>query len=476
MNGRINIFNMSSLPKPLLFGGFAAVGCLLGAILGEALLNVTQAPALPPVSHELILLIDSSGSMEGKKLQEVKLAAIEFIKRRQSSFNNFGVISFGNVASEIANFNTDLISMEEKINNLKSGGGTPMAHALKLAISKFSSISEQQSILIFTDGKPNEEEASKVAAEVVRKANINIVAVATDDADILLLNKITADPLLVFSTSLGNFDSAFKLAEKAIYERNIITSSPIAVTETSLIYTSLRIGSWTILLVLGIALALIISQNLYLRRRSLTVSEGLIAVVSCIIIGLIAGGVGQLLYGLVPENPNLDIFSRIIAWSILGVLLGRGVAFFIPNLKAIPVMISGGIGGAIAASGFLSAAYMFADIPARLLGAIILGFAIGLMVGITEYVKKAWLIVHWGPKDSSIINLGDEPILVGSSNKAHVYLPKSQNFPAEMGTITFVGGEISFHNKATGKKQVLRDGNKWDIGSVTIEVRALEES
>lgn len=468
---------MISLPKPLLFGSFAAVGCLLGAIVGEALLYATQAPpAHPPVYHDVILLIDTSGSMEGKKLQEVKLAAIEFIKRRQSSFNKIGVIGFGNVAYEIADFNTDLISIEIKINHLHSAGGTPMAHALKLASSKFNVTSEEKSILIFTDGKPNEEQATKVAGELVRKAGIKIVAVATEDADILLLNKVTADPLLVFSTSIGNFDSAFKQAEKAIYERDIITFTPTAVTEKSLFFTSLRIGSWTILLGLGIALALIISQNFYLRRRYLTRSELVIAIFSCIIIGLLAGGFGQVIYGLIPENPNLDLFSRIIAWSILGILLARGMALFIPNLKPIPVMISGGIGGAIAASGFLSAAYIFADIPARFLGAIILGFAIGVMVGITEYVKKAWLVVHWGSKDSSIINLGDEPILVGSSNQAHVYLPKNQGFPDEMGNITFVGGEISFHNKATGEKQVLRDGNKWNIGTVTIEVRALEDN
>lgn len=467
---------MISLPKPLLFGSFAAVGCFLGAIVGEALLYATHTPPPPPVYHDVILLIDSSGSMEGKKLQEVKLAAIEFIKRRQNSFNKISVIGFGNVAYEVADFNTDLISLEANINNLHAGGGTPMADGLKLAGSKFNVHSEEKSILIFTDGKPNEEEATKVAGELVRKAGIKIVAVATDDADILLLNKVTADPLLVFSTSVGNFDLAFKQAEKAIYERDIITSSPTAVTEKSLIFSSLRIGAWTILLGLGIALALIVSQNFYLRRRYLTISEFAIAVVSCIIIGLLAGGFGQVIYGLIPENPNLDIFSRIIAWSILGILLARGMALFIPNLKPIPVMISGGIGGAIAASGFLSAAYIFADIPARFLGAIILGFAVGVMVGITEYVKKAWLVVHWGPKDSSIINLGDEAILVGSSNKAHVYLPKSENFPEEMGTITFIDGEITFHNKATGDKQVLRDGNKWDIGTVTIEVRALEEN
>lgn len=467
---------MISLPKPLLFGSFAAVGCFLGAIVGEALLHATYTPPPPPVYHNVILLIDSSGSMEGKKLQEVQLAAIEFIKRRKSSFNKISVIGFGNVAYEVADFNSDLVSLQIKINNLHAGGGTPMADGLKLAGSKFNANTEENSILIFTDGKPNEDKATKLAAELVRKAGIKIVAVATDDADVLLLNEVTADPLLVFSTSVGNFDSAFKQAEKAIYERDIITSNPTAVTKKSLFFSSLRIGSWTILLGLGIALALIVSQNFYLRRRYLTISEFAIAVVSCIIIGLLAGGFGQVIYGLIPENPNLDIFSRIIAWSILGILLARGMALFIPNLKPIPVMISGGIGGAIAASGFVSAAYVFADIPARFLGAIILGFAIGVMVGITEYVKKAWLIVHWGPKDSSIINLGDEPILVGSSNKAHVYLPKSENFPEEMGTITFINGEITFHNKATGDKQVLRDGNKWNIGTVTIEVRALEEN
>ncbi|MGL5061504.1 MAG: VWA domain-containing protein, partial [Microcoleus sp.] len=83
----LGLFNRfwTVIPKPLLFGLLAAVGCLIGAILGEVWLAATQPPPPPPPpSNAVSLLIDTSSSMSGAKLQEVKSAAMQFIQRRNS--------------------------------------------------------------------------------------------------------------------------------------------------------------------------------------------------------------------------------------------------------------------------------------------------------------------------------------------------------------------------------------------------------
>jgi len=471
------------LPKPILFGIFAAIGCLMGAILGEVFLKTTQPPSIPLPPHDVILLIDTSGSMaEGTKLQEVQAAAIQFIQRRHGlthlANNKIAVVGFGGRSYLVANLTSDLISLEQPIQKLRAVGGTPMDRGLQSAMNQLSagSDSEQRSILLFTDGKPDNQRTTLNASQLVKNANIQIVAIATDDADIGLLTQVTGDAALVFPTSVGNFDQAFQKAEKAIYEQNLVTANPVLVTEKSLGYSLLRIGGWTALLALGIGLALVIGQNFYLRRRLLTLREGLIVSMGCILVGFIAGGVGQLLYGITSDFTTeitlLNIITRMIAWSLLGILLGAGIAFFIPNLNLIKASQGGLLGGTIGVIGFLLVAYFIADdIAPRLLGAMILGFCIGIFLGMAELARKAWLEVRWGPKDASTITLGEQPILVGSSDKAHIYLPKNQKFPAEVGTISLVGNEIAFENYMTRETQILKDGNKWTIATVTIEVK-----
>jgi Ca-activated chloride channel homolog len=155
----------------------------------------------------------------------------------------------------------------------------------------------------------------------------------------------------------------------------------------------------------------------------------------------------------------------------LGSLLGGGMAFFVPNLKLGRAMLGGGMGGTVGVLGFWLAAGAFGDITGRLLGAAILGFFIGLMIALVEKLRDAWLIVHWGPKEESAIGLGAQPVVLGSSDLAHIYLPQEQGFPATTATICLQGGKIEFNNKMNGQQQTLKNGSKLQIAHLTIEVK-----
>ncbi|MFM6911515.1 MAG: VWA domain-containing protein, partial [Dolichospermum sp.] len=69
-----NLLRKLKQNKPLLFGIYGAIGCLIAAlILGEPLLALTKlAPSIQNSSQAIVLLIDASGSMSDGKLTEVK--------------------------------------------------------------------------------------------------------------------------------------------------------------------------------------------------------------------------------------------------------------------------------------------------------------------------------------------------------------------------------------------------------------------
>ncbi|REJ51001.1 MAG: VWA domain-containing protein [Microcystis aeruginosa DA14] len=485
--------------KPLLFGFYGAIGCLIAALfLGEPLLYLTR---LPPTIHkntqEIVLLIDCSGSMDGSKLDEVKAAASRFVQRQDLTNNRLAVMGFGSEVHAGSPLTSNASDLETAIANLNDGGGTKMDQALLAATEQFSpsssssvetavSSSSSQHILLFTDGQPGyaganmEEEANKTlaAGQQARSAGIHLVTVGTGDADNNFLGQLTGDPALVFYAGAGNLDSAFQEAEKVIKSYQLVESESSG--DYGSILGALRIGGWTGLLALGTSLSLIVGQNYYLRRRLLSWNDLLFGLLEGFVAGAIAGSSGQLLYTAVSGFPVLGVAGRLAGWTILGCLVGVGMSFFVPNLKLDRALIGGAAGGIGGAIGFLLAAGIFGEIGARLIGAGILGFFIGLMIAWMEQIsRQAKLIVHWTPKEQTTLTLGEQPIIVGSSRQAHVYLPQAQGFFATTARIYQEGATIVMqydteYGQAKGMKKLrheLNDGDRRQFGQLILEIQ-----
>ncbi|MEY3067308.1 MAG: hypothetical protein RLZZ532_4100, partial [Cyanobacteriota bacterium] len=293
------------LSKPVLFGLYGAMGCLGAAtIFGEPLLQLTKiSPKVDQSPLAIVLLIDTSGSMnDDGKLREVKTAAQAFVERQDLSENRLAVFGFGTNVQAAASLTDNKPTLEEAIAQISDGGGTNMDQAILAATQELQSTPQRRNILLFTDGQPgfaganlNREQAKTLEAmRTAASQNINLVAVATGDADTNFLAQLTGDPSRVFYVNSGDFDQAFRQAEKAIYSSQLVESGPTG--NYSVIYSVLRIGGWTALLAIGTSLALIAGQNYYLRRRLLTPQQVGMGVAGGLMAGLVAGGVGQLLF------------------------------------------------------------------------------------------------------------------------------------------------------------------------------------
>jgi Ca-activated chloride channel family protein len=451
------------IPKPLLFGLYAAGGCLIGAILGEILLAGTRMPSSP---QAVALLIDCSGSMYGPKLHEVKEAALRFVRRQDLSKVNIAVVGFGSQAHVTAGLSTRQPALEQGIRGLADGGGTRMDVGLQVATQQLSQTSAQRHILLFTDGMPDSQESTVRAAQSARDLGIRIVAVATDDADTAFLARLTGNPLLVFRTATGRFEEAFRRAEEAIFV--VVESSPTG-GQHGLVYALLRIGSWTALLALGIGLALIISQNHYLQRHVLTFRQGAAAVPGSVAAGLMAGAAGQLLFAGTAGAFALQVSGRVVAWTILGALVGRGMALFVPNLNPRRALIGGSLGGAVGGIGFLWAAGALGDVAGRLAGAAILGFLIGLMVAVVEATfREAWLEINYGRKEIRTVSLGPEPVSIGSDpNACTIYTPSA---PPVAVRYKLERGRVVCEDVLSGHTITVPPGAHKAVGNLTVGV------
>lgn len=451
--------------KPILFALWATCGALLGAILGEGLLLATRA-APTSTAYAVALAIDCSGSMAGPKLFEVQSAALQFVRRQDLSKNKIAVVTFGSQAHVRAELTSTLMPLEQALQTLVPGGSTRMDLGLQVAAGQLRRTSARHAILLFTDGMPDSQAAALRAAQSARGLGIRIVAVATDDADTDFLAHITGDRSLVFWASSGQFDEAFRRAERAIY--SVVESSPTT-GEYGFGYALLRIGGWTALLALGIGLALLIGQNHYLRRQLLTVQEGLKGTTGSVVAGIAAGVLGQLLFTGLATDSAFQAVGRIAAWAILGALLGRGMAFFVPNLDRRRALIGGGVGGALGAIGFLWAAWTLGDVAGRLIGTAILGGCIGLMIALVEAVfREAWLEIRYGPREVRMVSLGPEPVSIGADRACTVY---AANAAPVAGRYKLVRGEILYEDVVAARTERVNPGDRRGIGNLTVSVQ-----
>ncbi|MFW6359885.1 MAG: vWA domain-containing protein, partial [Chroococcales cyanobacterium] len=455
------------------------IGCLIAAlVLGEGFLFFTKLPPTVERSPQaIVLLIDTSGSMDGGKLQEVKTAATQFVQRQDLRRNQLAVVGFGSDVQVGTPLTSDRRRLEDAIAILNDGGGTAMDLAIDGAALQLESTRLPKNVLLFTDGQPNDESETLEIAEAARAYNINLVAVATGDAEIDFLAQLTGDRNLVFYASSGQFEQAFRAAETAIYNRQLVESNETG--NYGLVYGTLRIGGWTGFLALGTSLALIVGQNHYLHRRLLSPKDGTLGTIGGLAAGMIAGAIAQLIFLPLSTISLLEMIGRLVGWTILGVLVGGGMSFFVPNLKFNRGVLGGGIGGILGAIAFLVTASVLNAIAGRLIGALILGFFIGLMIAWIEQIsRKAVLIVHWTEREKTTISLGEKPILLGSSQDSHVYLRKDQGYPPITAKIYTEADKIilefdsDYARQKSMKitKQELPDGAKRKLGNLILEV------
>lgn len=463
-------------PKIRKFTLYGAAGCLLGAVLGELLFLVKPA-------QDICIVIDASGSMYGEKLTEVKRAAAGFVERQSFFRNRISIVQFGGSASTLIPLSRDKSGILSAIDRVQDGGSTNMAAAIRTAGSALVGTDDSVKrrlggsspyLLLFTDGAPDNAHDTLTAASETHSRSIQIIAIGTGDADRAFLAEVTNDPGVVFAASAGQFDSGFRAAEQAI---GSLAASGAAGQGGigSLLVTAI----WTALLAAGCGIALTVGQNLYLGKRPAEPREIAWLLGASMLAGIVAGGIAQSLYSLVgivsqttvkgPVAMMIAAATRLAGWTILGGLLGRGLAFFVPNLRPDRAWLGGAAGGSTAALAFLAIS-LLGDTLGRLVGAAILGGLIGMMLAFVEaQCRAAWLEVARRAGERVMVNLGVEPVKVGSNGRAcAVYAQQARAVEA---AYTFIDGKIRLTDYATETTSDVAPGSTRTFGDVVVTVK-----
>ena len=247
--------------------------------------------------------------------------------------------------------------------------------------------------------------------------------------------------------------------------------SDLAVVPPALsLWAVCAIGLWTALLAAGLCVALLAGQNRYVGKRPFAQGGKALALVAlgAAAAGFASGSLGQVLYFLFLAV-GIGKLGFLIGWVLLGVLLGWGVSFFVPNLDAKKAALAGAGGGFLGAVAFAVLA-LAADLVGRFGGAAVLGFCIGLMVAAVEAAfRRAWLEVRFSEREVITVNLGPEPVKVGGDARACAVWARGA---PEVALKYWVrDGKVYCEDAPTRRESHVGEGDTRTAGGVTVVVR-----
>jgi Mg-chelatase subunit ChlD len=144
-----------------------------------------------------LLLIDTSPSMEDSfKIEQAREGAIEFAQSALARGVSTALAIFAGKAMMVCDPMTDIERFTHKIRKIGdwtreyvAGEGTDIAAGLTLA-NRFANHFPLKTVVIVTDGQPQDKESALIAAKNLRSRNIEIVCIGTDDADRNFLKRL----------------------------------------------------------------------------------------------------------------------------------------------------------------------------------------------------------------------------------------------------------------------------------------------
>ena len=146
------------------------------------------------INTDIILIIDTSGSMVGNKLDKVKSDSIDLINKiLDNKENKIAIIEFNTDAALLSDFTNNVVELTDKINNLQATGVTSYYRALvkleELLIKYQKEQNRELTVLFLTDGVPSSDTPNEVGQYKYLKSEysyLNIHAVQYEMGNTIL--------------------------------------------------------------------------------------------------------------------------------------------------------------------------------------------------------------------------------------------------------------------------------------------------
>ena len=149
----------------------------------------------------VVLLIDTSSSMSNL-IGQAKQAATEFLAAVPlDAGGRAGLVRFGSRAVQLHAISTNRDTLNRAVAGLGTNGSTPMSNALAVAQQMLRDVEGTRSIVVFTDGVPDDVGRTLREGAKAKEAGITVWAIGTAGANMRFLRQLTSTPDKAFFAS-----------------------------------------------------------------------------------------------------------------------------------------------------------------------------------------------------------------------------------------------------------------------------------
>ena len=175
-----------------------------------------ELPQESPV--DLMLLIDSSGSMSDG-MEEAHKASLKFVEEMiDLSIHRMGLISFESSPKLLCHLshNEDR-QLQQKIKQIKPFGGTNMISAFTMAYNELENSPNERIVIMVTDGYPDRRNQTVSYAQNLRKNGLQMYAIGVgEDMDLNFLQQMVGNDNALVIDNMGKLTEAFKTVMQMI--------------------------------------------------------------------------------------------------------------------------------------------------------------------------------------------------------------------------------------------------------------------
>ncbi|HEY7468115.1 MAG TPA: type II secretion system F family protein [Acidimicrobiia bacterium] len=153
---------------------------------GQPVSNLEVAPlGESSVPVGVVLVIDTSGSMEGAPIEQAKSAATSFVDQKRPE-DSIAIVTFADTAAVLTGFTTNADDLKARIDSITADGETAFNDGVILGIQQFDTLADNvlQNMIVMSDGEDTASTAStEDALAAVEGSDARVFGVALESPD-----------------------------------------------------------------------------------------------------------------------------------------------------------------------------------------------------------------------------------------------------------------------------------------------------
>jgi tight adherence protein B len=153
---------------------------------GQPVSNLEVAPlGESSVPVGVVLVIDTSGSMEGTPIEQAKAAAKSFVSQKRPE-DSIAIVTFADTAAVLTGFTTNADDLNARIDSIAATGETAFNDGVILGIQQFDTLADNvlQNMIVMSDGEDTASTATtEEALAAVEGSDARVFGVALESPD-----------------------------------------------------------------------------------------------------------------------------------------------------------------------------------------------------------------------------------------------------------------------------------------------------